>query len=54
MGLINQNRFWARVHEYYEKNKKSTFSECTACSIRSRWSAIQLATNKFCGALTQN
>ncbi|XP_062083610.1 glutathione S-transferase T3-like [Humulus lupulus] len=45
--------FWSRVHEYYEKNKKSISSERSSCSIRNRWSTIQLATNKFCGALAQ-
>ncbi|XP_062119255.1 uncharacterized protein LOC133833005 [Humulus lupulus] len=45
--------FWSRVHEYYEKNKKSISSERSSCSIRNKWSTIQLATNKFCGALAQ-
>ncbi|XP_062099695.1 glutathione S-transferase T3-like [Humulus lupulus] len=45
--------FWSRVHEYYEKNKKSISSEHSSCSIRNRWSTIQLAANKFCGALAQ-
>uniref|UniRef100_A0A803R108 No apical meristem-associated C-terminal domain-containing protein n=1 Tax=Cannabis sativa TaxID=3483 RepID=A0A803R108_CANSA len=52
---IDQSKysFWSRVHEYYEKNKKSTSYDRSSCSLRNRWSIIQQATNKFCGALAQ-
>ncbi|XP_041015007.1 uncharacterized protein LOC121257824 [Juglans microcarpa x Juglans regia] len=59
MGLINPNIHfgtniqWARVHEYYEQNKKLRSCERSLSSLTNRWSTIQHATNKFCGALAQ-
>ncbi|XP_062080355.1 glutathione S-transferase T3-like [Humulus lupulus] len=55
INWVDQSKysFLSRVHEYYEKNKKSISSERSSWSIRNRWSTIQLATNKFCGALAQ-
>ncbi|KAG6724907.1 hypothetical protein I3842_02G006500 [Carya illinoinensis] len=35
------------------KNKKSTFCERSSNSLTNRWSTIQHATTKFCGALAQ-
>ncbi|XP_035549737.1 glutathione S-transferase T3-like [Juglans regia] len=49
----SKHSFWARVHEYYEKNKKLTCCEHSSSSLTNRWSTIQHATNKFCGALAQ-
>ncbi|GAB2275098.1 hypothetical protein Dimus_039108 [Dionaea muscipula] len=44
--------FWLRVWEYFHKNKQFT-SDRTQNSLMHRWSAIQLATNKFCGCFAQ-
>ncbi|XP_035540252.1 uncharacterized protein LOC118344230 [Juglans regia] len=49
----SKHSFWARVHEYYEKNKKPTSCEGSSSPLTNRWSTIQHATNKFCGALAQ-
>ncbi|KAF5458725.1 hypothetical protein F2P56_022735 [Juglans regia] len=52
---VNQSKhsFWARVHEYYEKNKKPASCERSFSSLTNRWSTIQHASNKFYGALAQ-
>lgn len=49
----SKSSFWDRIHEYYDKHKKSTISERSSCSLRNRWSIIQIATLKFCGALAE-
>ena len=44
--------FWTRVHAFFHKHKKFS-SERSQKSLANRWSAIQLATNKFCWCLSQ-
>ncbi|XP_028073585.1 glutathione S-transferase T3-like [Camellia sinensis] len=44
--------YWLRVWEYFHQYK--TFSSnCSQTSLMNRWSAIQLATNKFSGCFAQ-
>jgi hypothetical protein len=46
-------KFWDRILENYNENKKETTVERTAHSLSNRWSFIQKAINKFCGYLDQ-
>ncbi|XP_038723999.1 glutathione S-transferase T3-like [Tripterygium wilfordii] len=45
--------FWSRITTTYNATKGSNHKVCTDRSLSSRWAAIQLAVNKFCGFLTQ-
>ena len=46
-------KFWDRILENYNENKKETTVERTAHSLSNRWCFIQKAINKFCGYLNQ-
>lgn len=46
-------KFWDRILEKYNENKKETTVERTAHSLSNRWCSIQKFTNKFCGYLAQ-
>ncbi|XP_059442130.1 uncharacterized protein LOC132174498 [Corylus avellana] len=46
-------KFWDRILENYNENKKETTVERTAHSLSNRWSFIQKVINKFCGYLEQ-
>ncbi|XP_038706926.1 glutathione S-transferase T3-like isoform X1 [Tripterygium wilfordii] len=45
--------FWQRIGATYNANKGPNHIERTDRSLSSRWGAIQLAVNKFCGFLSQ-
>ena len=45
-------QYWRRIWLYFHNNKQFE-SDHSDTSLQSRWSTIQLCTNKFCGVLAQ-
>jgi hypothetical protein len=45
-------QYWRRIWLYFHNNKQFE-SDRSETSLSSRWSMIQLCTNKFCGVLAQ-
>ena len=45
--------YWQRVCEYFHEYKPKSCPIRSQNSLMNRWSAIQLATNKFCGCFAQ-
>ena len=45
-------QYWKRIWLHFHNNKQFE-SNCSETSLTSRWSPIQLCTNKFCGVLSQ-
>ncbi|KAH7688505.1 Glutathione transferase protein [Dioscorea alata] len=45
--------YWQRVSQFFHEFKPKTCPSRSQNSLMNRWSAIQLATNKFCGCFAQ-
>ncbi|KAK1589245.1 hypothetical protein Q3G72_031916 [Acer saccharum] len=53
-GTLQKNTsFWSRINAYYHENKGMIISDRDQNGLEHRWSAIQIAVNKFCGFYKQ-
>ena len=49
----NRDTYWARISEYYNAHKESSWPERNANAINCRYTFINKETSKFCGCLQQ-
>uniref|UniRef100_A0A452YFZ9 Myb-like domain-containing protein n=1 Tax=Aegilops tauschii subsp. strangulata TaxID=200361 RepID=A0A452YFZ9_AEGTS len=49
----NRDAYWARISEYYNTHKESSWSERNPNAINCRYTLINRETSKFCGCLQQ-
>jgi hypothetical protein len=49
----NRDAYWARISEYYNTHKESSWPERNANAINCRYTLINRETSKFCGCLQQ-
>ena len=49
----NRDAYWARISEYYNAHKESSWPERNANAINCRYTFINKETSKFCGCLQQ-
>jgi hypothetical protein len=49
----NRETYWARISEYYNAHKESSWPERNANAINCRYTLINRETAKFCGCLQQ-
>ena len=49
----NRDTYWARISEYYNAHKESSWPERNVNAINCRYTFINKETSKFCGCLQQ-
>ena len=49
----NRDTYWARIAEYYNTHKESSWPEHNSNAINCRYTLISRETSKFCGCLQQ-